>query len=179
MEKHEADALIKTIRSFVEGGKQEITGEPLKIGPMVPMPPANGNGKPTPTALSRDAMEDVYQYVKKRFIDEAKIDPVLLNLIMVQPEIILEFERRVETLDGSSIRGRVAKLIATGFFATARATGAIRKELARLGNDPGGGGGLGEQLSNLAKAGFLLREGDGWLVAPGIKITSKQLETTS
>lgn len=194
MEKHEAEKLIETIKSFIEdappdtlsvddGRKviERMARERLKPGAdnrvdeSDPRPwPENGSiGQMTPSEL-----EKLYQMFKARFIDDAKFDPILLQLIMVQPEIIIGYERKVEQIDGATLKGRVARLIATGWIGTTpRATSAIRKELARTGSDPGGGGTLADQLSALQRGGFLHREADGWTAAPGIKISEREITT--
>lgn len=187
MNRQEADAIINTIRSFVDGGpvaqKTSIDRVPLGKGPLPdgkpgPAGDAAGNGPGSGSAgLTNDQIERLYQIFKARFIDDAKVDPVLLHLVTTRPEMILEFERKIVSLDAKSMKGRVAQLIASGWFKEIRATSAVRRELARIGSDPGGGGTLSDQLSSLQRDGFLTREGDGWQVAAGIKITDKQLET--
>lgn len=190
--KQEADALIDTIRGFVDKGQGAQRAVDLTLadkagslkagqrtagtvtGTALVALAADGNGN---TGLTADQIERLYQIFKARFIDDAKVDPVLLHLVTTRPEMILEFERKIVSLDAKSMKGRVAQLIASGWFKDIRATSAVRRELARIGSDPGGGGTLSDQLSSLQRDGFLTREGDGWQVAAGIKITDKQLET--
>lgn len=168
MKAYEADALIKAIRSLID---QERTGDTR--------PASNANPKGAAPSSAAFDEEALYQRFKTRMINDAQLDPVLLHLLTQQPELIVEYERRVETVDTSTLRGRVCKLIAEGFFEQARATSAVRRELQRTGPDPGGGGSLSGQLSDLLRLGFLVREGDFWKGAPGVKITrhEKQLET--
>lgn len=194
MEKHEAEKLIETIKSFIEDAppdnytagsthpptytREEFerdtkgeTGDKLAERPDPRLWPSIGK-------LSTEDLEKLYQMFKSRFIDDAKFDPVLLNLIMVQPEIVIGYERKIEQIDGATLKGRVARLIATGWIGTTpRATSAIRKELARTGSDPGGGGTLADNLSALQRTGFLHREADGWTAAPGIKISEREITT--
>lgn len=185
MNREEADAIISTIRGFVDKGQAaqravDLTladkkgtlqaGEKLK-GAAAAVAEVNG----AVGSMSADQIERLYQMFKARFIDEAKIDPVLLRLIMVQPEILVEIERNVITLDGTTLKGRVARLIAAGWFKDPRATSAVRQELKRTGADPGGGGTLSDQLAGLQRAGFLAREGEGWQAVPGIKVTESDI----
>lgn len=189
LEKHEAEKLIEVIRGLSE--PRELTYKGKRLDAVA----GNGGKATTETAVRHVAdpttpgpalrvdaelqrvfdEEALYQRFRARIIDDAQIDPVLLKLIAVQPEMIVEYERRVETLDGSSIRGRVAKLIAQGFMDEQRTTGAVRSELARTGSDVNSGG-LSTSLGALLSQGFLVRAGDGWKRAPGIKITEKLLE---
>jgi hypothetical protein len=187
MKKHEAEKLIETIRSFVDEPSGRATasdkGTPEKH-------PARAIIEDTRAAEAADAgdadlisngrinFEKLYQKFKARFIDEARIDPILLNLIMVQPEMIVDVERRVQTLDNSTLRGRLARLMAQKYFAQKRAVGTVRRELARTGPDPGGGGTLGTTLNDYVRDGFLVREDDGYIMAPGVKVTERELQTT-
>lgn len=191
MEKHEAEKLIETIRGFIEDAPpdnytagsthpamtindaERIATRIGKSEQPIPAEPFAPIGK-----LSTDELERMYQMFKARFIDDARFDPVLLNLVMVQPEIIIGYERKVEQVDGATLKGRVARLVATGWIGTSpRATSAIRKELARTGSDPGGGGTLSDTLSALQRSGFLHRESDGWTAAPGVKISEREITT--
>lgn len=119
--------------------------------------------------------EALYQRFKQRFIDEAQIDPILLRLIMDAPEIIVENQRRVEQVDGSTLRGRIAKLIVQGYLDVVRSNASIDKELGKTGTRPSSGT-LSTTLSSLRDSGFLVRAGDGWQKAAGVKITETQLE---
>lgn len=121
-------------------------------------------------------VEDLYQKFKRRLIDECRVDPILLRLLAVAPEIEILIEPRVEQMNGSTLRGRIARLIGAGYFKEPRATGTVRKELARTGPDPGGGGTLGDNLGAFVRDGFLTREGGDYLVAPGIKVTETVIE---
>lgn len=173
---HEAERLITVIRQFVATPAPE-KGKLARV--------MEGNGKaakgsaPAPTEepprFDVGDMETLYQAFKNRFIEDAKIDPVLLHLITSRPEMLIEVERRVVEIDGSKLKGRVARLMAAGYFENARTTGAIRNELARTGPDPGGGGQLSECLKGLTVEGFLTSESAGWKIAPGVKITEREL----
>ena len=179
MKKHEAERLIEVIRELSEdgstaskpGGRVNSGSEHGSQARTEAHPPA-----PRPINGTPPDMEAVYQFIKTRFLEDARIDPILLQLLTSRPEIIVEVEPRVVTLDGSTPRGRMARLIASGWFAEARAAGTVRKEMARTGNDPGGGGSLHDNLKALVTDGFLVRDGDGYTAAPGVKVSEKRLE---
>lgn len=192
MEKHEAEKLIATIKSFIEDAPPDDYTPAKHPGDLIhdnlPSGSSNNGGssaeRPDPRAwpaigkMPAEDLEKLYQMFKARFIDDARFDPVLLNLVMVQPEIVIGYERKVEQVDGATLKGRVARLVATGWIAASpRATSAIRKELARTGSDPGGGGTLSDTLSALQRSGFLHREADGWTAAPGVRISEREITT--
>jgi hypothetical protein len=195
--KHEADRLIAVIRELAE---EDIA--PLKLT-APPAAPKNGRivldpkpaapvsdkalaadiagghsilGHYPPASITAEQMEKMYQQFKARLLDELPTDPVALQLLTTRPEIVLEIEPRVVTLNGGMLKGRVARLIASGWFASVRATSACRRELARTGADPGGGGNLSAMLSELKREGFLVESGGSWVAAPNIKITERTIE---
>jgi hypothetical protein len=194
--KGEADTLIAAIRDLVE----ETPGKaPAKAEPVEPMVPVSMSGSPTleridaeplnvtrtvvgtnvageaRTAFTDAEIEKLYQAFKTRLVEEARIDPILLQILTTRPEIVVEIEPRIVTIDGTKLKGRIARLIAQGWLAETRATSAVRYELARTGPDPGGGGRLSDTLGELLNEGFLVRAGDGWVRAPGVKVTERQL----
>jgi len=173
--KPEADRLIDAVKSLVApplSGK-ESHNNAIVIDPKGD-PPAGRGGK---LSIDGDQLEAIYRELKNRLIDDLRTDPILLQLVAQRPEIILEIEPQVVTLDVKTLKGRCARLIAAGWFATARATSAVRRELARTGADPGGGGNLAQTLNDLVRDGFLTREGEGLLAAPGMKVSEKEIRT--
>lgn len=122
------------------------------------------------------ALERQYQAFKNRIIEEAAIDPVLLHLLTVRPEIVVEVERKVIALNGGEdLKGRIARLIAAGFLSSPRKAGHINNELERTGTKAAGNR-LSEALAWLKKAGFLVEEDTGWNQAPGVKVTERTIE---
>lgn len=183
MKKHEAETLIAAIRSLLEPDQVGKPAGPRELGEKAiandvarTKREATGNMGELSKPFDDQKLEDQYQAFKNRLIEDAAIDPVLLHLLVVRPEIIVAVERRIERLDGSTMRGRVCSLIAQGWINVPRSTAAIRAELARTGSDPGGGGTLNDRLGDLRVAGFLTKSADGWQKAPGIKITEETIE---
>lgn len=136
-----------------------------------------GNVGDIVTRFDDPKLEDLYQQFKVRLLEELPVDPVLLHLLTVRPEILVDVERRTINLDGtgSDLKGRIARLIAAGFLAEPRRAGAIASELGRTGTSPAGNR-LTEALDWLKKAGFLILDGNVWIAAPGVKITERTLE---
>lgn len=183
MNAKEAQVLIDTIKGLVEGQAREVvatgpTGNRLvktheTIGGFSQ---ANGQNKPVVgSRLEPDAEEKLYQKFKARLIDEARIDPILLQILTQRPEIIVEVEPRIVTLDGGTLKGRIARLMASGFFSDAKTQGACRAELRRTGTDPNSGQ-IGVLFSEFVKDGFFTREGEAYKLAPGVKVTQKELQ---
>lgn len=184
MKAHEAEKLIEAIRSFIEPpGHPTLLTPPVKD---VVVHPAKNGDKPRGAGLSNvqhdelsklnaDQIEKLYQLFKSRFIDDAKTDPVLLRLMTAQPEIIVELEPKIVTLDGSSTKGRAARLVAARWFKESRTGGAVRSDLKRTGTDPGTP--IYEVLNGFVRDGFLERAGDGYVEAPGgVKVTERTIE---
>lgn len=158
------------IGQAIAGALAQFVGG-VEAKPVVPLE-ASGQGRP---ALNLDEFERLYLRIKNRLIDDARIDPILLQLLTQRPELIIDVEPRIVSLDGSSLRGRVARLLGAGWFASARATSTVRKELARTGADPGGGGTLSDVLGAYVRDGFLVREGEGYQAAPNVKVTEREV----
>lgn len=191
MRSHEADKLIAVIRELAEpdGHRSLKAGEALPVRTSLDRPHqkmnaeqeresarigAAGQAGAAPTEAAVD-FEVFYQRFKRRLLDELKVDPVFVKLLASQPEIMVEIEPRVIEMDGASLKGRVARLMAGGFFKEARKSGAVRTELARTGTDPGSGGRLSEALAEYVAQGFLTREGEAYALAPGVKVSEKVL----
>jgi DNA-binding HxlR family transcriptional regulator len=72
-------------------------------------------------------------------------------------------------MDGTSLAGRVARLIAGKFFDTARRHGEVKKELERTGN-PVHGGDLSRKLKELVAKGFLTLEEEAYQAVREMKV---------
>lgn len=185
MNARDAQVLIDTIKSLVVEDKprevvaQGPTGAKLvRPGADLPNVQSMDPKKPAePVRSGPEELERLYQYVKQRILDESRIDPMFLKIITQQPELVIEgVEPRRVTVDGSTTRGRVARLIASGFFDSARTQGACRAELKRTGSDVNSGS-LSTIFTDYVKDGFFHREGsDGYIKATGLKITQTELE---
>jgi len=114
--------------------------------------------------------EALYQAIKARLIGEAANDPILLKVLKYRPELEVTVQRRVVTADGGSLKGRVARLVAAGFFREGATQSRTRSELARTGPDVNNGN-LYRTLQELVTFGFLTDEGaTGYREVPGAKV---------
>jgi hypothetical protein len=189
MIREEFDAIVAALRPFVtdapasNGGKSATPAEKKTAelhSSIDAMQRRNAKPPAEPFTDKRTAPFDeeaMYQRFRARMIDDAKLDPILLHLLINQPEIIVEYEKTVETIEGSTLRGRVARLIARGFMDEPKTTGNVRTELTRTGPEPNSGG-LSTTLAALVGLGFLTRAGEGWVKAPGVKVTEKAIESS-
>lgn len=164
-------ALEKLVKGQAPAGPNGAEARAMPLGQKI-----EGPGTEYGSVGDRMDFEALYQKIKRRLIDECRVDPILLTLLTTSNAIEVQVEPRVESITASTLRGRVARLMASGFFKETRVTFAVRKELTRTGADPGGGGALAGHLSTFVADGFLVRDGDGFQMAPGVKVTENILE---
>lgn len=181
LDRKEAEKLIDVIQSLVAPlpGKTpanlviEKKGEP----PVADKTPAAGAEFVDAIPFAEADKESLYQQFKVRLLTECPIDPVLLHILTTRPEVSISVERREVRLDDGSLRGRIAILIADGKInPIVLAAKDIKKELMKTGPEPAGNR-FSEALTSLVNDGILMREGDGYITVPGLKIT-KQTVTT-
>lgn len=112
-------------------------------------------------------IEALYQTIKARLVDEA---PAIIRVLAQRPEIEVAVERKTLTVEGDSLKGRLARLIAGGFFDEGRTQGATRAELKRTGPDVNQGS-LWKTLAALQADGFVTKEsGENYRAVPDMKI---------
>lgn len=195
MKQHEANTIIKALANAVNGliepapgdVKREVVAHGLNSRLVKP---EGSNGDATPGAYTAgfkdgqalpagaftvDQMEKLYQFFRKRMLDDLTTDPIFLKMIHERQHIEVEVTPRVVALDGSTLRGRVARLMAAGFFKTPRTVSAVRKELSRTGPDPGGGGNLGNVINEFKRDGFFVDEAGGYLFNDIVRVTEKEM----
>lgn len=192
----EAHKLIETIKSFVADplGVQAI-GNAAAQGRKVLAQAVDGSslvknmsdpigvtkvgiighkaGTGTQTVTMTDSVK-LFEQFKKWLLDDLREDPVFVQLLAQRPELVVEFTPRRVTLQGDTLKGRIARLMASGWLGVTRTTGAVRTELKRTGTEPNGGN-LSTALGEFVRDGFLTRDGDGFILAPDVKITEKEL----
>lgn len=171
----EAAEIITSIRRCIDPSIPRLVRGTTETRPATQAPV---NKAPAVSEAAGDdaSFERLYLRIKNRIIDEAHLDPVLLKILTTRPEIIIDVEPRVLELKGDSLRGRIGRLMAAGWFADKRDVGTVRRELARTGADPGGGGTLGAVLKEFQRDGFFVLEGSEFKMAPGVKVTDRALE---
>lgn len=124
-------------------------------------PPASTNGH---------VDEALYQAIKARILDELPNEPVLLRIVEGRSELLVELTKDTVTIDGTSLKGRIGRLIANGFFDDGQTQGATRSELKRTGSDVNQGN-LWRTINDLVKSGFLTNEsGNTYRAVAGMKV---------
>lgn len=128
-EKYEAlkadhDGLAETAESLTRRlNEAERTIRELTAGRPAAPAASNGNGHMD--------LEEVYRFVRQRIIAEK--DPGVMEVIARRPELRVKIERAVVEVDESSLRGRLARLLAEGFFDSTETASAAYTELRRRG----------------------------------------------
>lgn len=116
-------------------------------------------------------LESIYAYVVARLKKEA---PTLLKLLTVKSEINVEVELQQVTMDASTLRGRLATLVARGFFDKGAGGPEVLAELKRLGGGTGDRANYSRELGWLTEKGFLTVEANGWQSVDGMKVNIKR-----
>jgi hypothetical protein len=112
-----------------------------------------------------DDTEALYQAFKARLIEDA---PALLRLLTERSELTVEVKRAQVTLDGTSLAGRLAQLIADGWFDEPRGGTTTWAELQRRGFT--GANNTNREMARLAEKGFLTKEDGGYQAVRNMKI---------
>jgi hypothetical protein len=103
----------------------------------------------------------LYEAIKARLISEAP--EVLLKVVASRPELDVTVQRHVVEADGNSLRGRIAQLLAGGWFQDVKTGHGTFLELKRLGfstSKPN----VYKECDKLAALGFLTKESGGYRV---------------
>jgi hypothetical protein len=158
-------ALAGRDRRGGEGGNTELRQTIARLEAEL----AKRSPAPAPKVLAGDApsvdFDAVYAEVKRR----AQNDPGVLQLLREKPELVVELERKVVKVDGSTTKGRVGKLLAEGFYDLGASNSGTRAELKRTGADVNNAL-IAKILSELTRDGFLTLEGDRFKAVPDMKV---------
>lgn len=179
MKRSEIKALTNLLATFAEpehtdvrpaGGKHQM----LPAETTARSKSTERQTEPKQTAVPmNEAEEKLYAKFKNRFIEDMSIDPVLLHLAATRPEIHIAAEPRVIELDEDKLPGRLAKMLARGFFSDARKPGDILKRLGETGTQVNSQR-LSDALATFVEYGFLERaDGGTYIGVPGFKVTEK------
>lgn len=136
-------------------------------GRRTPMAGAERPAPPAPFSPSQPAldMDAIYTEVKRR----AAADPGVLALLRSQPEIEVTVTRSRIQMTDDTLQGRLAGLIAGGFFDDGTTASAAHTELQRLGRGSAKPN-VYRECDKLAALGFLTKEPNGYRSVPGMKI---------
>ncbi len=127
----------------------------------------NGGGHHGPISGNAFDVDTLYQGFKARLLAEK--DPGVLAVLQRRPEIHVKVERPVMQIDTTSLRGKLAALIAEGFFDAPKNGNAAFLELKRRGASVASAS-VYRELGAIAQSGFVTIESDGYRKAPGAVI---------
>jgi hypothetical protein len=111
--------------------------------------------------------DDLYETFKRRMLAEEPA--ALLRVLQSKPELRIEVVRETITADGKSIRGRIGRMIAAGFWEGARTSAQVQAELEKRGAKPSNIE-LGNELKALTEMGFFTRENKWYSLVPGMAV---------
>jgi hypothetical protein len=135
---------------------------------------ANAGANAGAPPLANGDEEALYQRFKQRLSEEA---PAILKLLTHSPELEVVVQRKTVSVDSSSVKGRVGKLIAGGWFKEPRTFSAVRGELKRTGPDINNKT-LANAFADYVADGFLTEESDNtFLEVAGMKRRLKEVES--
>jgi hypothetical protein len=140
--------------------ERALSGGPVAAGRPDPVsvPLASPNGHVDEEAL--------FQRFRERLIVEA---PAALRVLTLRPELEVEVRRQTITVDGASLRGRIARAIAAGFFEKSRTSADVLAELEKRGSRPSNIE-LANELKALTEMGFLTRENKWFSLVPEMRV---------
>jgi BMFP domain-containing protein YqiC len=124
---------------------------------------------PKPLPATSGDPDALYETLKARLLSDLPNEPILLRILVQRPELRVEVAHKTVTIDGASLKGRVARLIAQGFFDDGKTQGAARSELKRTGPDVNQGN-LWRTIKDLVNDGFLTVEGSDYRAVAGMKV---------
>lgn len=127
---------------------------------------------PAPTLPVNGDADAVYNYVIERLRREP--GPALIQLLRAVPEIEIERKRETIRIDGTTVKGRIAEMIALGFFDTIKRANTVPPEVFKVGiqcTKPA----IYQALDDLTAKRFLIKtKGSGghvqYQAVPGMKV---------
>ena len=125
-------------------------------------PPLN----PESRILNPSDANGFYQSFKARLLS----DPQVLDVLAERPEIEVRLVRPTVQLDGETLRGKLAQLIAEGFFESAKNGNTAYSELRVRRGFPTAKPNVYRELDKLTEMGFLVKEAGGYQAVPEMKV---------
>jgi hypothetical protein len=155
--------------AVAKGQIAELRVEINRLTGMSRMPPAGTEPqhKPNLDGISSNGLDEIYQYIRRRL----ELEPAVIELLVRKPELRVSVRRPVIEVDDSTLKGRLAVLVADGFFDEARAGNAAYVELQRRGFSTAKPN-VYRELDKLAELGIVTKEANGFQKAPDAIVTA-------
>ncbi len=140
----------------------------------VSVPAPRGGGSPHPESVHALANGEF-----SRFLAWLRQTPEAIALIAAQPRIEVTIDRPTLELDGSTTKGRLARLLAEKFFANARTIEEMIAEFRRRGWMAATGRPvpLNLVLKDLCELGFLTMEPTGFQAVPEMQVRIREAKS--
>ena len=150
------DEMIDLLRTSAQTGREpvNVTG----VGQRVDVVPADQASMPVDE-------EALFQRFRTRLLK----DPIVLKVLATKPEIAVAVKTETITMDGNSLPGRIARLVAQNFFDGQKRHVDVKKQLERTGPQVHNGN-LSRELKNLVNKGFLTEEENGYKAVSDMKV---------
>lgn len=163
--------LEKKVDQLTEAISQLVRAQPSGKPPAAVAPATRGT-------IGDYTEEELYERFKMRLIVStlSKLiaeSPVLLKVLTIKPELEVHAEQMVLSIDGTTLKGRLAQAIANGYFDQPKTGNAAFEELKRRGVRTAKPN-VYRELDKLAEMGFLTKEATGYQLAPGAKVHVKK-----
>jgi hypothetical protein len=138
------------------------------VTPQPPFKPTNGKQLAAPLGFA--------DWDWKEFIRQLGERPEIVALLIEKPTLRITTTQPVINWDGSTLKGRLAKLIAEGFFKNPRPPADVLKECQRRGwlTSNNRSNHVALPLADITEMGFLTKEDSGYQAAPGMEIENIQ-----
>lgn len=165
---------VATVQGFVASKAADAADAALEADRIQTYPIANIPAvKPVPLgSVDPSGFDPLY----RQFVARLKNDRQIIALLFEKPTIDVGITRPVLSLDGSTLRGRLAYMVARGFFKDVKNGQSAFNELQRTGfrcAKPN----VYRELDGLAALGFVTKEEGGYLEVAEMKIRITEAKT--
>lgn len=146
----------------LEAGARNVPGAARADGrPNAPAALAGAGGQADEEALA--------ERVLARILELAPRHPGVLKVLTTRPELVVDVQRATITTDGETLRGRLALMIAEGYFDTPVTGNNAYSELQGRRGFKTAKPNVYRELDKLAEMGFVTKEAGGYQAVAGMK----------
>jgi len=170
MWKEKVDELTEQVAALQEENKQlHVQLKRFNITPPAPEKTGTDHIRAV-TGKPFDDIEGFMANIAARVIEQIRKDPVLIRLAVEKPAVEITVNRKVVTMDDSTIKGKIAKLLHEGWFAQERNAAETHAEVVRRGMAPKTPQVRSwEALNEFCSLGLLYRNDKQYTAAPDVE----------